>query len=293
MSARPSYSDLIARLAALDICTESDGRKIVDFLRSDSTVRSAHSGRSAAHARLCVTKALLACAPRCEELLQNLDERTPLYHPSYAHVVAIPLRLLDTTHSRVPRPVDADRNTEMYCGNPHKRGHMYKVSVTVRTYDACVLEVGHVVPGSRSDVSLFPASVTKPYLCDMGYTGAAFNAVVGYKKPPRGELSESLKMYNSALARWRGVDECVHGRLKKMFKRLNFWRGRDDGSVLRAAWLFAACLHNVYIARCPLVRPGRKWSWLLTGVLESSDPWVGGVPVMLLISVPRPCLAVR
>jgi hypothetical protein len=107
------------------------------------------------------------------------------------------------------------------------------------------------------------------------------DVMCGVKRPRGGALTADETRYNACLSAWRGVAEGVNGRLKCQFPRLRFWTGRDDGSVLHAAWLLAAVAHNIYIARHPLVLPDRSWSWLLRGELGSSDPWVGGVPRMI------------
>jgi hypothetical protein len=130
-------------------------------------------------------------------------------------------------------------------------------------------------------VLVSPLARTQVFLCDLGYVGAKFPALCGVKRPRGGVLSGAEVTYNRALSQWRSVAECVNGRLKTSFPRLRRWMGRDkDHSVLRAAWVFAAVVHNLHIARSPIVRVGSTWDWLLVGDLPSSDPWLGGVARM-------------
>jgi hypothetical protein len=277
--------EVVARLVDLDVCETQQGLLIMKFLRSTTTTRSAVGSHTYAHLRTLIRRALLNCAPRCEDLLRELDEATPLFHPGYVDEVLIPARMLDATHSCIPRPTNPFRNRRFYNANPRKRGFQWKVPVVVRIYDGAVLDIPPPAPGSVHDIKLAPRTWRRrpPYLCDTAYIGAPYRTVVG-KKRARGQLqlSRGWLRYNAALSRWRGLAECVNGRLKSSYPRLRFWGGRDwDGRVLHAAWLFAACAHNVYIARSPMVLPGRDWDWLLTGELASSDPWDGGVPLVV------------
>lgn len=277
------FDVVTGRLRALGV--EGDVIMALRYLMSADSVRRRDASRvplSAAYTRAREVEATIMTSFACTALLLDLEKATPRYHPGFETIVLIPSRLFDATHSWVPRPVDPVKNSLFYCGNPHKRGFMWKIPMTVRVWDGAVIYVGQPVPGSVADVRAPPVS-REPHLCDLGYVGGAFAAVVGVKRPPRGELTDEQRQYNSALSSWRAVAECVNGRLKEMFPRLKMWRGRDeDGRVLHAAWMLAAMAHNIYIARHPLVLPDRRWSWLLSATtLPSSDPWLGGVPAMI------------
>jgi len=276
-------SQVVVRLVELKICTAVDGRRIMRFLRSATSVRKDGGPYSASYDRALARAAINRAAPRCRKLLARLDERTPSHHLAYTDTCLIPLRALDPTHSSIPRPTSRLRNKLYFNADPRKRGFMIKVALVVRLYDGAILEVPCVMPGSVHDMHLAPSSRTLPYLCDKAYQGVDFNAVVPYKKPPGRNILRSRLNYNRAHSQWRVVNECVNGQIKTKFPRLDFWRGRGRpiGPQVHAAWLCAAVVHNVQIAHSPLVRRGRAWEWLLSGELESSDPWRGGVLRMI------------
>lgn len=269
--------EVARRLSSLGLGSLRDVADVLHHLRGTESVRDGKG----IYERARIVGLMREMLHPALQLLERLSKATPAYHPGYRWLIGIPSRCFDTTHSSVPRPVDSARNDAFYCANPHKRGFLWKVPVVARTWDGAVLHIGKPVPGRVADVTVPPPETTLPHLADLGYVGAKFNAVCGKKRPRGGELMGDEKRYSACMSRWRCVAECVHGRLKVQYKRLRFWAGRDDGTVLRSAWAIAACAHNVHIARHPLVRPGAKWDWVLTGTLPSSDPWPGGIPQML------------
>ena len=150
-------------------------------------------------------------------------------------------------------PNDKTKQKEHYSGK--KKRHTLKNTLVTESKRRRILALGATVPGSVHDKTDLSATGfvehmpgTVPIDADLGYTGLEHDYERVYlpkKKPPKGELTEKEKAWNTRLARRRISIEHRIGHVKRYNSTSDVYRNRRDG-VDDQLMLICCGLSNYY-----------------------------------------------
>jgi len=172
----------------------------------------------------------------------------------FPDVVAI----VDATEQPTQRPQDQETQKAHYSGK--KKRHTLKTQVVVGP-DGELMNVSETVPGSQHDKKLYDESGVgdkleedEAMMGDSGYQGIQHDhpAVLPFKKPKGGELTQDQKDHNRRLSRIRVVAEHTLAQIKTFRVMAAVYRHvRDDYNDI---FQIVAALVNRRIQRRPLRR---------------------------------------
>ena len=177
---------------------------------------------------------------------------------------------LDATLISIRKPSEREEDRRYFSGKHRKHG--VKLQVLVAPDGTCI-HYGGIIEGSRNDFYLFKHSslthdmtryetgndgeriATRPQiLADGGYNGIRriyCEAVIPYKKPPHGRLTEEQREANRTLGQDRVVVERFFGRMKGYWAILQRPYRSDRDSLDSLARIVVA-LTNLKIRSAPL-----------------------------------------
>jgi len=185
---------------------------------------------------------------------ESQRKKKPLnkFMEEFPEVVAI----VDATEQATYRPGDKDEQKRYYSGK--KKRHTLKTQVVV-TPQGEIGDVSDTVPGSVHDKSLFDAAGVadrlqpdEAMMGDSGYQGIqrVHLAILPYKKPKGGHLTDDQKAFNHCLSRARVIVENTLGQVKTF--RVMADRFRHPRDSHHGVFLLVAALVNRRLQRTPL-----------------------------------------
>ena len=146
-------------------------------------------------------------SPLLEESLRKLDfmPQTGTYYASEEE--AIDYQLMDVTERCVPRRTDREAQKEEYSGK--KKYHTLK-HLAITDPEGYFLFLSDSYEGTLHDKALWDDLVIEPFeqnlLVDLGFLGIDKthpNAILPFKKPKKGQLTEPQKQINRVISRLR------------------------------------------------------------------------------------------
>jgi hypothetical protein len=184
---------------------------------------------------------------------RKMDE----FMQEFPQVVAI----VDATEQPIQRPKDDEVQKAHYSGK--KKDHTLKTQVVVGP-DGELMDVSESVPGSKHDKKLYDESGVgdrldedEAMMGDSGFQGIQHDhqAVLPFKKPKGGKLTEEQKQHNHRLSRLRVVVENTLAHMKIFRVLAHVYRHAREG--YNAIFRIVAVLVNRRIQRHPLRRASR------------------------------------
>lgn len=159
--------------------------------------------------------------------------------------------IIDATEHPCNRPSTDQRN--FYSGK--SKMHVIKSQIAVEPVSGRIMHVVCGVRGIIHDKVIFDLSgiidlvgVRESVMADSGYQGIqhSVRALMPFKKPRKGALTNEQKIWNRQLGRKRVLVEHVFGALKKWTILDHRWKGRiTELPFYQEVFLLCCCLYNL------------------------------------------------